>query len=173
MVRHGVMTELQPFQPSLQGNSLAMGQVGQNCGSIQENRNTSEERQNLSQDPAECEKSQPVNIPDTGKRKKKKRTRATDSSTGTFDDLYKLTHEVLGQGAYAKVQGCISLQNGHEYAVKIIEKSAGHSRSRVFREVETLYQCQGNKNILELIEFFEDNNCFYLVFEKLCGGKCE
>lgn len=170
MVRHGVMTELQPFQPSLQGNSLAMGQVGQNCGSIQENRNTSEERQNLSQDPAECEKSQPVNIPDTGKRKKKKRTRATDSSTGTFDDLYKLTHEVLGQGAYAKVQGCISLQNGHEYAVKIIEKSAGHSRSRVFREVETLYQCQGNKNILELIEFFEDNNCFYLVFEKLRGG---
>ena len=33
----------------------------------------------------EIEKSQPVNIPDTSKRKKKKRTRATDSSTGTFD----------------------------------------------------------------------------------------
>uniref|UniRef100_A0AAX7T0Z9 Protein kinase domain-containing protein n=1 Tax=Astatotilapia calliptera TaxID=8154 RepID=A0AAX7T0Z9_ASTCA len=158
MVRHGVMTELQPFQPSLQGNSLALGQVGQNCGSIQENRNTSEERQNLSQDPAECEKSQPVNIPDTGKRKKKKRTRATDSSTGTFDDLYKLTHEVLGQGAYAKVQGCISLQNGHEYAVK------------VSRDSFAKFKCHLNRNILELIEFFEDNNCFYLVFEKLRGG---
>jgi len=34
-------------------------------------------------------------------------------------DLYKLTDEVLGQGAYAKVQGCISLQNGQEYAVKV------------------------------------------------------
>lgn len=33
----------------------------------------------------ETEKSQPVNIPDAAKRKKKKRTRATDSSTGTFD----------------------------------------------------------------------------------------
>lgn len=33
----------------------------------------------------EIEKSQPVNIPDAGKRKKKKRTRATDSFTGTFD----------------------------------------------------------------------------------------
>uniref|UniRef100_A0A671V9I8 MAPK interacting serine/threonine kinase 1 n=1 Tax=Sparus aurata TaxID=8175 RepID=A0A671V9I8_SPAAU len=117
------------------------------------------------------EKSQPVNIPDAAKRKKKKRTRATDSSTGTFDDLYKLTDEVLGQGAYAKVQGCISLQNGQEFAVKIIEKSAGHSRSRVFREVETLYQCQGNRNILELIQFFEDSSCFYLVFEKLRGGE--
>eukprot|EP00064_Thunnus_orientalis_P018889 superscaffoldBa00004506_g18997 len=141
MVRHSVMTELQAFQHSLQGNSLAVGQVGQRCGEVQENSNASEDRQHLSQVTAEIEKSQPVNIPDAAKRKKKKRTRATDSSTGTFDDLYKLTDEVLGQGAYAKVQGCISLQNGQEFAVKIIEKSAGHSRSRVFREVETLYQC--------------------------------
>ncbi|KAE8610061.1 hypothetical protein XENTR_v10012002 [Xenopus tropicalis] len=85
-------------------------------------------------------------------------------------DLYRLTDELLGEGAYAKVQGCVSLQNGKDYAVKIVEKKAGHSRSRVFREVETLYQCQGNKNILELIEFCEDDARFYLVFEKLRGG---
>ncbi|XP_031174243.1 MAP kinase-interacting serine/threonine-protein kinase 1 isoform X1 [Sander lucioperca] len=170
MVRHSITTELQTFQQSLQEKSLAVGQVGQSCGGTQENGVASEERQHVSQGPAEIEKSQPVNIPDAAKRKKKKRTRATDSSTGTFDDLYKLTDEVLGQGAYAKVQGCISLQNGQEFAVKIIEKSAGHSRSRVFREVETLYQCQGNNNILELIQFFEDSSCFYLVFEKLRGG---
>lgn len=36
-----------------------------------------------------------------------------------ISDLYKLTDEVLGQGAYAKVQGCISLQNGQEFAVKV------------------------------------------------------
>uniref|UniRef100_A0ACB8F4C4 MAP kinase-interacting serine/threonine-protein kinase 1 n=1 Tax=Sphaerodactylus townsendi TaxID=933632 RepID=A0ACB8F4C4_9SAUR len=121
--------------------------------------------------------------------------------------LYKLTAELLGEGSYAKVQGAVSLQNGKEYAVKIIEKCTGHSRSRVFREVETLYQCQGNKctglpqrysaasggsshlaherggacltsilhslpqrNILELIEFFEDAERYYLVFEKLLGG---
>lgn len=34
-------------------------------------------------------------------------------------DLYKLTDEVLGQGAFAKVQGCVSLQNGQEFAVKV------------------------------------------------------
>ncbi|XP_072516700.1 MAP kinase-interacting serine/threonine-protein kinase 1 isoform X1 [Salminus brasiliensis] len=120
---------------------------------------------------AAMESSQPVNIADSGiRRKKKRRTRAADSSTDTFSDLYRLTDEVLGQGAYAKVQCCVNLQNGKEYAVKIIEKIAGHSRSRAFREVETLYQCQGNKNILELIQFFEDDRCFYLVFEKLHGG---
>uniref|UniRef100_A0A3Q2GA78 non-specific serine/threonine protein kinase n=1 Tax=Cyprinodon variegatus TaxID=28743 RepID=A0A3Q2GA78_CYPVA len=169
MVRHSTMSELQTIQHP-QGNPLAAGQVGQNCTRIQDNGNDTEEPQALSLGPAEIEKSQPVNIPDFVKRKKKKRTRATDSFTGTFHDLYKLTDEVLGQGAYAKVQGCISLQNEKEFAVKIIEKAAGHSRSRVFREVETLYQCQGNKNILELIQFFEDSSYFYLVFEKLRGG---
>ncbi|KAG8132359.1 hypothetical protein E2320_010217 [Naja naja] len=114
--------------------------------------------------------SQPLPISDNGKRKKKKRTRATDHFPGRFEDLYKLTAEMLGEGSCAKVQGAVSLQTGKEYAVKIIEKNAGHSRSRVFREVETLYQCQGNKNILELIEFFEDSVRYYLVFEKLRGG---
>ncbi|XP_037058733.1 MAP kinase-interacting serine/threonine-protein kinase 1 isoform X6 [Peromyscus leucopus] len=115
--------------------------------------------------------SEPLPIVDSDKRRKKKRkTRATDSLPGKFEDVYKLTSELLGEGAYAKVQGAVSLQTGKEYAVKIIEKQAGHSRSRVFREVETLYQCQGNRNILELIEFFEDDTRFYLVFEKLQGG---
>ncbi|XP_065769811.1 MAP kinase-interacting serine/threonine-protein kinase 1 isoform X3 [Muntiacus reevesi] len=115
--------------------------------------------------------SEPVPIAESDKRKKKKRkARATDSLPGKFEDVYKLTSELLGEGANAKVQVAVSLQNGNEYAVKIIEKHAGHSRSRVFREVETLYQCQGNKHILELIEFFEDDTRFYLVFEKLQGG---
>lgn len=33
-----------------------------------------------------------------------------------------------------------------------------------------LYQCQGYRNVLELIEFFEEEDCFYLVFEKMWGG---
>uniref|UniRef100_A0A8C5K996 non-specific serine/threonine protein kinase n=1 Tax=Jaculus jaculus TaxID=51337 RepID=A0A8C5K996_JACJA len=112
--------------------------------------------------------SEPLPIVDSVKRKKKRK--ATDSLPGKFEDVYKLTSELLGEGAYARVQGARNLHTGKEYAVKIIEKQAGHSRSRVFREVETLYQCQGNKNILELIEFFEDDTRFYLVFEKLQGG---
>uniref|UniRef100_A0AAR2IZ88 non-specific serine/threonine protein kinase n=1 Tax=Pygocentrus nattereri TaxID=42514 RepID=A0AAR2IZ88_PYGNA len=115
--------------------------------------------------------SQPIDIPDAKKRnKKKKRCRATDSFSGRFEDVYKLQDEVLGEGAYARVQTCISQITQKEYAVKIIEKRPGHSRSRVFREVEMLYQCQGHRNILELVEFFEEEEKFYLVFEKLRGG---
>uniref|UniRef100_A0A8C3AWC5 non-specific serine/threonine protein kinase n=1 Tax=Cyclopterus lumpus TaxID=8103 RepID=A0A8C3AWC5_CYCLU len=115
--------------------------------------------------------SQPIDIPDAKKRnKKKKRCRATDSFSGRFEDVYRLHEEVLGEGAYARVQTCFNLITNKEYAVKIIEKRPGHSRSRVFREVEMLYQCQGHSNILELVEFFEEEDKFYLVFEKLRGG---
>uniref|UniRef100_A0A673HFU9 non-specific serine/threonine protein kinase n=1 Tax=Sinocyclocheilus rhinocerous TaxID=307959 RepID=A0A673HFU9_9TELE len=113
----------------------------------------------------------PIDIPDAKKRnKKKKRCRATDSFSGRFEDVYKLQNEILGEGAYAVVHTCINLITNKEYAVKIIEKRPGHSRNRVFREVEMLYQCQGHRNILELMEYFEEEDKFYLVFEKLRGG---
>ncbi|XP_016065229.1 PREDICTED: MAP kinase-interacting serine/threonine-protein kinase 2 isoform X2 [Miniopterus natalensis] len=115
--------------------------------------------------------SQPIDIPDAKKRgKKKKRCRATDSFSGRFEDVYQLQEDVLGEGAHARVQTCINLITNQEYAVKIIEKQPGHIRSRVFREVEMLYQCQGHRNVLELIEFFEEEDRFYLVFEKMRGG---
>ncbi|XP_005156012.2 MAP kinase-interacting serine/threonine-protein kinase 1 isoform X1 [Danio rerio] len=156
---------LQALHCSCQISSSILG-----SGKVESRGSLSRVPSTVSQTSTGMESSQPISITDPNSRRKKKRRRAGDSFTGKFCDLYRLTDELLGQGAYAKVQGCVSLQNGTEYAVKIIEKNAGHSRSRVFREVETLYQCQGNKNILELIQFFEDDSCFYLVFEKLRGG---
>ncbi|XP_064424429.1 MAP kinase-interacting serine/threonine-protein kinase 2 isoform X2 [Latimeria chalumnae] len=115
--------------------------------------------------------SQPIDIPNAKRRnKKKKRCRASDSFSGRFEDVYRLQEEVLGEGAHARVQTCVNLITNKEYAVKIIQKRAGISRSRVFREVEMLYQCQGHRNILEMVEFFEEEDKFYLVFEKLNGG---
>lgn len=85
-------------------------------------------------------------------------------------ELYKLTGEILGEGAYASVQTCVNIYTDLEYAVKIIDKIPGHARARVFREVETFHHCQGHPNILQLLEFFEDEEKFYLVFEKINGG---
>lgn len=73
-----------------------------------------------------------------------------------ISDLYKLTGEVLGQGAYASVQTCVNLLTDLEFAVKIIDKVPGHSRNRVFKEVETFHHCQGHPGIIQMLEFFED-----------------
>merc|ERR1719210_1958422 len=105
----------------------------------------------------------------TRRRKKKK----TDSSlvATTFQELYHMTNEILGQGAYASVRTCRNIWTDQEFAVKIIDKVPGHSRSRVFKEIETFHHCRGHKNIIQLIEYFEEADRFYLVFEKIHGGQ--
>lgn len=103
------------------------------------------------------------------KRRKKKRSGSTLVAS-CFNDLYKLTGEFLGQGAYASVQTCVNIYTDIEYAVKIIDKVPSHSRARVFKEVEMFHHCQGHKNIIQLFEFFEEDDKFYMVFEKIYGG---
>ncbi|RWS11084.1 MAP kinase-interacting serine/threonine-protein kinase 1-like protein, partial [Dinothrombium tinctorium] len=115
-----------------------------------------------------------IPIPESGsnagnrrRRKKKKRLNLNPTS---FNDVYRFTGEILGEGSYAKVRTCVNKNTGKVYATKVIEKQPGHSRSRVFKEVEIFYHCQGHKNILQLIEYFEEDDKFYLVFEKVNGG---
>ena len=105
------------------------------------------------------------------RRRKKKKTTSASLANSTFQDLYHLTGEVLGQGAYASVRACKSVWTDIEYAVKIIDKVPGHSRARVFKEIEMFHHCKGRENIIQLIEYFEEPDRFYLVFEKINGGK--
>jgi len=54
------------------------------------------------------------------RRRKKRRTRAGDSfCNGTFDDLYFISDELLGEGAYATVWTCVNKYTSKEYAVKV------------------------------------------------------
>ncbi|XP_075302008.1 MAP kinase-interacting serine/threonine-protein kinase 2-like [Opisthocomus hoazin] len=108
--------------------------------------------------------SQAIDIPNAKKRSKK------NSFSGRFKDVYQLHDEVLGEGAQGRIQTCVNLVTNKEYAVKIIEKRQGRVRNRVFREVAMLNLCQGHRNILQLIEFFEEEERFYLVVEKMRGG---
>ena len=96
---------------------------------------------------------------------------------------------MLGQGAYASVQTCVNIYTEVEYAVKIIDKVPTHSRSRVFKEIDLFHHCQvrkqqyqefpvsmcccvqGHPNIIQLIEYFEEPDRFYLIFEKVSGGQ--
>ena len=52
----------------------------------------------------------------------------------------------------------------------MIEKCNSLSRSKVFKEIEIFHICQGNENILNLVEYFEEEDRFYLVFDKMLGG---
>merc|ERR1719186_1287623 len=104
-------------------------------------------------------------------RRKKKKRPHKPLIGATFVDLYKLTGETLGEGSYGRVETCKNVFTGIEYAVKIIEKRPGSfSRSKMLKEIEIYHLCRGQRNIIQLIEFFEEAENFYLVFEKINGG---
>ena len=102
--------------------------------------------------------------------KKKKRRFAADMQSTRFSDTYTLTGEVLGQGAYGKVWTCRNIYTNEEFAVKIIDKYRHPNRERVFKEIEIYLHCRDCANILKIIEFFEEEEKFYVVFEKMEGG---
>ncbi|CAF4998101.1 unnamed protein product, partial [Rotaria magnacalcarata] len=52
----------------------------------------------------------------------------------------------------------------------IISKARHPNRTRVFKEIDIYYHCRGCENILSIIDFLEDDDYFYLVFQKMEGG---
>jgi len=115
------------------------------------------------------QRSKPETQPQMRRRKKKRSTKPQMGTT--FLDLYKLTGEILGEGSEGRVETCKNVFTGIEYAVKIIEKRPGSfNRSKVLKEIEIYHLCRGQRNIIQLIEFFEEDDYFYLIFEKINGG---
>jgi len=102
-------------------------------------------------------------------RRKKKR-RAADEGVKKFEELYKPTGETLGEGAFGSVTTYRNVITDKEYAVKVIDQTQGRSRTKVLKEVEIFHHCRGHDNILQLIEYFEQDDKFYLIFEKMEGG---
>lgn len=98
------------------------------------------------------------------------KSRESFSVINNFEDVYELTENVLGEGSSACVYEGTNKFTKQQVAVKIIKKRHGLRRSRVFREIEMFYHCQRHTNIIQLLEYFEDADNFYLVFEKADGG---
>ncbi|CAF1425319.1 unnamed protein product [Adineta steineri] len=112
----------------------------------------------------------PINSVQKRQHKKKKRRTANSYSDISFNDKYKLTEELLGTGAHGVVKTCRDRVTKQEYAVKIISKARHPNRTRVFKEIDIYYHCRGCENILSIIDFLEDDDYFYLVFQKMEGG---
>ena len=104
------------------------------------------------------------------KRNKKKKRLASTLSYSSFHDLYKLKNEVLGQGSYGRVETCTNVFSGKEYAVKIINKeSMFFNRKKMMKEIDLYHWCAGHESIIQLIDYFEEDDKFYLIFEKAAG----
>jgi len=111
-----------------------------------------------------------IPVSNTTRMRQTRRKRRSRPAVERFHDLYESTGELLGQGSQGAVQCFRCKKSGREYAVKIIKKSVDYNRKKILKEIDLFTHCQGHPNILQLNEFYEEDEDFYLVFDKLKGG---
>ncbi|XP_029091166.1 serine/threonine-protein kinase PLK4 [Monodon monoceros] len=80
---------------------------------------------------------------------------------------------LLGKGSFAGVYRAESIHTGLEVAIKMIDKKAMYKAGMVQRvQSEVKIHCQlKHPSILELYNYFEDNNYVYLVLEMCHNGE--
>jgi calcium/calmodulin-dependent protein kinase I len=88
-----------------------------------------------------------------------------------FTDKY-LIGEILGQGGYSVVRKATRLSDKLLVAVKIFTRSElpRGDESQVRSELEILLSLD-HPNIVKVLDFFEEDQYFYIVLEYMSGGE--
>lgn len=95
------------------------------------------------------------------------RNKKCNSNFTRFDQSYICTEENLGRGVEGTVKTCVGKLSGREFAVKIIPKRNDRTKNVVLKELEILNLGRRHANIVELMDAYEEKDCFRLVFVKM------
>lgn len=88
-----------------------------------------------------------------------------------FADVNEMKRHVR-KGKFAAVWDCQHKPTGTIYAVKVIQRAGLEPKDdeAVLNEVAVLQSLSGNKYVVQLLDFYEEVDCFYLVMEYCSGG---
>lgn len=78
--------------------------------------------------------------------------------------------EQLGEGNFAVVKRATAKKGNGQVAIKIIDKSKVESMEEIQREIEIM-QMVKHKNVIQLVEIFDEPKKMFLVMELVTGGE--
>jgi len=85
----------------------------------------------------------------------------------SFAKLYSVRDKIQS-GTSGDVKKCYSRVHRKEYAVKIIPTN-GHTDAQVLQEVSIMNHIN-HENVVAVVDFFEEDDFFYIVMELMAGG---
>lgn len=97
-------------------------------------------------------------------------TRHPSPSRPILHSRYVLHPTLLGTGRHGMVRSCHHRLTHQLYAVKSIQKSRRTPVDLLYREISLLSQCN-HPNIVQLVDWFQDQTHLHLVMESCTGGE--
>lgn len=104
---------------------------------------------------------------DTEVDHQKKKFNIATTHKKNFEELYTLGGKIH-RGSFALVKECTHKKSNQKYAVKIVKRDGGTDES-VMHEVAIMNQLN-HEHITKVIDFFEEEDYFFLVMELMEGG---
>ena len=88
-----------------------------------------------------------------------------------FDDNYERVR-LIRKGSHAAVWECMHRVTKERFAVKIVDRSglANKDDEAVLNEVAMMQSLAGNRYVVQILDFYEEDDFFYLVLELMSGG---
>lgn len=89
----------------------------------------------------------------------------------SFTDRYEMQSKTLGEGKFGLVKLGVHKSSGEKVAIKIIKKEfmTPKDKELVKSEIDIMKMCK-HKNIVRLLDHYENNEFIFIVMEYLAGG---
>ena len=99
-------------------------------------------------------------------------TKKSKAEERLFRDVYTWDGTFLGSGAFGDVLPCVHRQTGDRVAVKLVKRASTGSSSlrRVLQEINCAYLFSSSPAIIDIVEYFQEQDCFYTVYKRMEGG---
>ena len=95
-----------------------------------------------------------------------------ENITRTKDRQDYILGKVLGRGNYSEVRQATCKETNEQVAVKCITKAKlTQDDESALQEEVTILQAINHRNIINLVDFYEDELTFYIVMEIAVGGE--
>ena len=89
---------------------------------------------------------------------------------GDIRDTYKVSHNIIGTGAFGTVRSCHDRSTLQKYAVKSISKTQDVKNAQLLKNEIALVQRVHHTNVVGIIDLVQDLECIHIVMEECKGG---